>query len=171
MDEGGNGSTFLFERTTAKRHRIKASVTQMKAITNPHLIPQRPSAKSRDSLPQMARTLSLSQPAGKHKIPITMLTPRKKRFIFLMGKNSIFTYLPCKPCRIEHISKTDWSFMTQKRSMATTTRILKSTAMPTKTVEARKAGLKMDEKLTRLPMHRTSGSLRTPSAFEVDLEQ
>lgn len=41
--------------------------------------------------------------------------------------------------------------------MATTQRMLKSTAIPTKTVEARKAGLKMEEKLTKLPMHWMSG--------------
>lgn len=58
---------------------------------------------------------------------------------------------------MEQISKTDWSFITQKSSMATTHRMLKRTAMPTNTVEARKAGLKMEEKLTKLPMHWMSG--------------
>ena len=53
--------------------------------------------------------------------------------------------------------------MTQNRSIATTQRILKSTAIPTKTVEARKAWLRMDEKFTRLPMHFKVGSDKLPS--------
>ena len=58
---------------------------------------------------------------------------------------------------MEQISKTDWSFITQNKSMATTQRMLNKTAIPTKTVEALKAGLRIDEKFTRLPMHRMSG--------------
>ena len=49
-------------------------------------------------------------------------------------------------------------------------RTLKSTDTPTKTVDALKAGLKMEEKLTRLPMHRISGSGKRPLAERDDLQ-
>ena len=66
-------------------------------------------------------------------------------------------FLPWRAWKMEQISKTDWSFITQNKSMATTQRMLNKTAIPTKTVEALKAGLRIDEKFTRLPMHRMSG--------------
>ena len=64
---------------------------------------------------------------------------------------------------MEQISKTDRSFITQKRSIATTQRMLNSTAIPTNTVEALKAWLRMEEKFTRLPMHFKVGSDTIPS--------
>ena len=61
----------------------------------------------------------------------------------------------------------------QKNNMETMVRILRRTEMPTKTVAALKAGLKMDEKFQRLPMQRMSGSLKRPSSppATVDLKK
>ena len=72
---------------------------------------------------------------------------------------------------MEQISKTDRSFITQKRSIATTQRMLNSTAIPTNTVEALKAWLRMEEKFTRLPMHFKVGSDTIPSiTLELELK-
>ena len=48
--------------------------------------------------------------------------------------------------------------------------MLISTAKPTKTVEARKAGLKIEEKFSKLPKHLTSGSGIRPSDCGVELQ-
>ena len=67
---------------------------------------------------------------------------------------------------MEQISKTDRSFITQNKSIATTQRMLNRTAIPTKTVEARKAWLRIEEKFTKLPMHFKVGSDELPSITE-----
>lgn len=71
--------------------------------------------------------------------------------------------LPERNCMVPHISKTDWFFMKQKRRKETRQRRETMTASPTKTVDARKAGDKIDAKLSKRPTQRTaSGSAPGP---------
>ena len=72
---------------------------------------------------------------------------------------------------VAHISYTDWSFMKQNNNKATKHKMLMRTAKPTKTVEALNAGLKMEEKFSKLPRHLMSGSGMIPSEVGAELEK
>lgn len=61
--------------------------------------------------------------------------------------------------------------MKQNNNKATKHKMLMRTAKPTKTVEALNAGLKMDEKFSKLPRHLMSGSGMIPSDVGAELEK
>ena len=63
----------------------------------------------------------------------------------------LFLLLPDRNCIVPQISKTDPLFMKQKSKNAKTQSTMTMTERPTKTVEARNAGDKIEAKLLRSP--------------------